>query len=1149
MDTSSAVAAGARAVAIGGNADRSTIVTGDYVTVHVSYSAPEAHESHQRAIETLALVRQIAANQPAHVAIPPAPEAEQTRWSAKLDLVRELINSGKLASALAALDAMERDSAPPAVDVELERLHRYSGIVLYRVGRTAEARERLQKALTYNPREFSTLAIMAAVHSSLGHNDEAIGFAQRAVALDQASASAWAILCDAATAAGQEVDVPEAIARAPEVLVSRANAALVKEEWTSAIQLLEDAAGAAGASGYSRMLLLAHAYIARSRSSDPVHAACDLNAARRVVDELLVTVPEDDEKPRYVSQALLLRAAVRGRLGDADGELQDLRAAVRNDPSSTAAVFTLSAAYLERDRPGEAAELLADHPELGNDPMLGALRPSILRATGQSAEQVRSALIEALRRAFGAPNEAQIRTMLAEIALEAELIDAAVDLLATVTEADYWFQTILRARIADRSGDAHGANVLYRRAVETASTNDQVGARMEWASFLRRQGDLEAALAQLTAADAASADEDTRRRYVKWLHEAGDYERVAEVVDRANRDGIRSAWVLEVQSWLAHVRGDVPGELRTLSEWIKVEPGRADAHLNLAHAHLRLGDRETAAAVLDGFTHLSVLTPTEEMGFAQLLFEVGRVGAGLEMALHAVRRDRSDERLKGAFAHMFLSRRDSVLSTPPTKVAAGVHVVLVGQSGERQEYTIFADEPVDPSRGEYLPTDPVVQSLIGLTKGERVVRRPGAPTEAVYEVAELKPVLLHMFHQILSRFGQEHPDSRIMQQVHIGEEPSLQRFAPVIQSVFQRAAGADEAVRVYEELRVPLGSLAAILGRRIPDVYAYLAGTDGKHLYAEFGDALHFELAVREASQPTIVLTRSALLTAGELGFRHQLPEWFVRLIVPRSLVDDLADELRELEKPLGESRQTLSSTGGRLVLHEFTHEELRTAKAEREEVLRWVRDTCSVEPLPSNSLTTADRWWREAIGTSSYDSYVLGVALNIPVHADDLGLRLVSPGDCGKQVRGFSSSALLTSLHARRMLESAEYHRHLTRLVELQHVHVPVSSSLFEAVLFEAGFLVDPSVMRVFARLSGVYSLAQDAIDVAAELIRAVAKSTASHRLYAVATLCMEYLWDGHPQPGTLSAFAAAVRIRLYLLPLARDSFEQALNDFRQAR
>lgn len=305
--------------------------------------------------------------------------------------------------------------------------------------------------------------------------------------------------------------------------------------------------------------------------------------------------------------------------------------------------------------------------------------------------------------------------------------------------------------------------------------------------------------------------------------------------------------------------------------------------------------------------------------------------------------------------------------------------------------------------------------------------------------------------------------------------------------------------------------------------------------------------ALVAGSAPSIVLTRTALLTLTTVDRLPLLEQLNGKLLITQALLDDLAQERLELVNLAMRGGSSLGLVDDRLAMNTISSDEGRRRLESHDAVVRWVRDHSEVCPLPLTAMPEHIGAW-ESIGTESFAACRLAASREAVLYADDLGLRQMA--HAGMQVQGFSTYALLCSALGSDRISRSDFRAAVVELLHLNHNFVPIDASILIAAFERAGYRLDRGVQQVVKQLRGSHCELAGAAHVAAECLRDLALRESlvdSHVALSDAVLEAAFL-DREAAP-VLAAIRAELISACRLLPLHLESLCKKLDGFHRRR
>lgn len=820
-----------------------------------------AESTAQTLTQMRSMLEQIAASS---MVVSPAaqPPSELDRFTVQVDTAQQLIDQGRHQAALDILRSIGESAMTAAVATRV-RLHNLTGVALYHLGAHVDAQAEMLSALALSPDDKTALTNLAHVEMFLGNTGEAITYAKRAIVVDPRAAGPWVVYVQM----DPTVDVPAEFASTPGILTARAMLALHEARYDDALEFLRAAVAAAFSA--EPALLLAQTLYARAFELDDLpRYRPDLDEALALLDRVILELGEKQE-PSLLERAYLTRGQIYRLVGNRSGAAADFSTALARTPRSISAAHLTALSYLDDDAPENALFTIERVPEYATSAILQLTRARALVALGRRAD-ARVALEAALSaNRVAAPKtaidpttgstlgsttkptaapmtevtaEATLTLAIAETALDADAVDLAESALVEANP-EPWLRELFRARIAARRGDDGMARTGFEQAIDGVPLRDAAMVRAEYAVYLRQHGDATRAVTMFEAAGGA-ANPRFRALYGRALYEAKELVKAAALLDVVKADGGElPKWALHLGGNIALASDDVPALIAYLEEFHQRAPDENEISVRLANAYVRARREPDALAVLNELARRDDVAPRQLLHMAELYIRAGQPGHALPLAYKALRAEPDAEDIQLAYLSIFHRREDEEQRLEAEEVAADTFVELKTDAGQVLTYFIVGDQSPRRDAGEVSPDDPIARTLAGKRVGDGIVLRPGALSQTNATISTIKTHFVHAFQDILLRFPERHPESVAIQSFNVPEEPTLEDFGFITESLRSKAEHTDALFRKYVEAGgLPLGVLAYAVRGTLPDAYMMVAARRNSVFFVEFGDA-HQEAA------------------------------------------------------------------------------------------------------------------------------------------------------------------------------------------------------------------------------------------------------------------------------------------------------------------
>jgi tetratricopeptide (TPR) repeat protein len=864
-----------------------------------------------------------------------------------------------------------------------------------------------------------------------------------------------------------------------------------------------------------------------------------------------------------LGDALVLRGAVKRSLRDYSGAADDLMRALEVDRANAEAAYQLAVVRAKQeDWNGVlvAAEMIVSGESLGRGRLLVMKARALLVLDRQF--EVQAVLTAALEAARGTVHEMEVRVNGADVAIAAGLLPLAKGMLAGVTDSgQQWLVHLWQARIAVKEGLPVVANEEFTSAMTVAPPEDKRFVSGEFAMYLARNRESLRAIAlfQAVSVEEEGVDPDWVRSYMRALYDADELTRLDAFLRLLRTRGPLQPWALEMDWRIGRRQGDVAREVKALEGLGNFDTHSTDVLIYLADGYEKQGRRQESQVLVNrASAQRESLTAIQLVQLAGITARLGHSAEAARFAFDALRRDPSDPAIHMAFLNSMLRPEHDALTFDTDVVATDTAVRLRGTkkfSDQEYTYVILDRADVDARRDEFRPTDPAVSDLIGHRVGDEIVRRKGTPSEEVLIVKEINHVFVHVVREVMNNFPRRFPESTALQQFRIGESPTLEDFAPIIQSTTAHAEQAERAIKLHMEQCLPLSSVAGALGKQEGSLLEHLTRSTSLVLNVERGGPTQLEASLRAArpdmeveGSGAVVLTRSGLFTSQEMELLAVLKQMRPRLVVPASLIDEIKGEIAELARGRESGLKHMVATGGGIQMIETPAQQVRDSIASREQLLTWLASNTEAMPRPVASLKADRDKFRELLGESAFDALALAAELEGVVYADDVGLRELGTNDWG--VGGFSTFSLATVAEELGVIDSAKRDDVIVGLIERNHYFIPLRAEFLDHVLARNGYEINAQVLRVLDLLADKNLIVEFGVNVVADLLRQLSTSVAGpSALRPVTAAALEALTRGRDAMRVARQVEAAVRERMVLLPQRLSEILLAMRAFLQTR
>ena len=1076
-----------------------------------------------------------------------APLPKDARWHRTLDFTKRLLNKRHPDAAMVALDQLEKDIN--GLDVERPIRYRIAAqrsSAFLQLKKYGDALNAAKNALTFDQNGVAAYATAAYANASLGNLDQAIGYAQAAVAADKTDAMGWAALALVMGMDNQAPPTPPvAVAASEHYRIARLQVAFNATDWKA----LEGESGELLADGMRTPEVLYFRVVSLlSLANENKSQRSLVEEADRLAAEAVETMA-DDSNPMTV-ECLALQAQARYLLGDQDGSDALQQRAQELDPQDVEVVGSGAQLAIRQGKKDEALAILRNPVVDRNSPLL-SLRAKLLAERDDSA--ARHDVLAAIQLAADCSDPDLARLSAAEAAIMIPDVELAEQTLALVSpaSADDPRTLLMRGRVAAERRRYPEAIAFY----DDAAKRDPARAHefhAELGAHLVQDDRPQEGVAEFDKVPRKELPTKVVRLLARGLFVSGEFVRAQSLINELAAEGPLPDWGVAMAIDIATKQGDFDTAIKHLSTLVDKDSQKTDLKIDLARRLLEVRrPTEATPHIEDLFARADQLGPVERMQIAQLLHHIGKDDVAIPLAFKSFREKQSDPRIHGAFVVLVLTSDGG--AEHPTVVGPETHVELKGDNGGKKRYTIYTEGPIDPIRGELSAADAESLGIMGLKVGDHAPLKSMVGEE--WTIANIESALFYAVNDAANHFSERFPTERaFLEGMFIGDGTSVSDLAPLIRSLQKKNERTQAVFDLYRKDIPPLGFVAKATGTSIPAVMQEASArpeTRGP-LWVEWADA-EGQSESREAARDAkeIVLTRSALETCARLGVLDTLPGNY-NILVPQSLVYELEADLAEETKEAKAGRSFLSAGDTGLTFTEIPpdHPVMLKVTEHIGAQLDWVRANATVHPRPLEKLGSMDEdeaQAREVVGDSSIDAVQLAEHRHAAMYADDLGLRKFIVR--GGPARSFSTPGLLSALSDRAIIAADVRDKKLLELVTFSFATItPSVGLLLQAVQDIAQF--PPSKLRtVFRVLTAPPTNLAEAGQILARVGKRLFTAPVQVRqLSDVMAVGLEAMAEGWPRTACAAALIQGARTEFSLLPVVVREIEQQAKAFATA-
>ena len=1025
----------------------------------------------------------------------PAVSAEETTYSAKLDIAREFFLDGQANTARKVLLGLRGEASHQTISPDTQfRIATQLGACAYELGDTEVAVKELRDALALRPNDLMALTNAATAASLAGDTDEALRLSTRVRQLEKQSSVATSIYISVLHHQGHLEEVERTIADESWIITDAMCLATLGDlkfqdgEYERAEQFLRDAIKADDKNPLPYLLLAQSILVPLQRlmHEDPPlpgkqeepSSARRREAAEALTAVIALTADRDNPEMRHI--ALANRAGVLAALGQLDEAELDCDKVLAENKHQDTALRNKGQILLRRGDKERAIQFFEQIQ--GEDEKTGAALPL---ATAHNSLGQFAKVIEVLTPLWETSSHERDKIYIANMLINAHSRLGDADRAAQI-EADLlqgWpndpdtLSVLSSRRVAEGKQDEAVALLEQGLAVAQGHVRDWVAYQL--AQLYYNLGNFAKAAETYKPIVDTAKDSSQLREYVYSLYRTGQSQEALEVARSLRGNGAPIPMISEIEAVILEEVSDWNEAATILSQLREIEPQNLSLSVRLVLVETRRGDKDAARAAAQRVPYEAIKDDPEllmRMAFARNRLDMPEV---LRFAYRARHIAHDDANIHTGYMQLFpeLNANETVaISIGPAEVDVDCSVRLT-RNGKALAFTLIDEAVVHEADGEINLSHPYAAKLRGLRVGDKVFLQENAFGSIGYEVSELLSKYVFAFQESMKRFetGQFHDPS-----IFVGDITDPE-FMPNFKTSLDQLREHGEAIRIaYEENKIPLCTMADWLKRSEFEVWSVLISSRGGRVSVATHDPQEWVnqksfLAVADA----LVLELSALFTIQYLELGVQVSQAFSNLLVAQSTLDILN---RYLDDPLVfRPHHSIWSEGNQYIHQEVSADQIEKQKEFIRDIVKFVRENTKV--LPAVDLLTINRKIVEVLGTSAAGSIALAHGHEVPLYTDDFVLRLIAHKE--QQVSGVWTQAILENLRSRDILDADQYNAAVEKLVIGNYFVVRVDAELLEWMLERDDLEISPKLTRVLEAFAAPFMDDAQAITIAAQVAK----------------------------------------------------------------
>lgn len=977
---------------------------------------------------------------------------------AQVDEYRDLMNNGKPRTALALLEKLDASLGAASSAAIRARVRVNMGFAHLRLDNEAKAAELIGQGYVINPDDPRVRANRILALALAGDRTEAVAFAREVISSEPDNSGAAAMLYQVAAFHDVDVDadsiVPEVQRDEKTVRLARLHYLRHKrspETWRAAAL---DALAVHPDEG-SAMRMAGEALVEQALGDGRILTATALTDANlaKLLEGASLLQRHWDEVREYENAADPTWAVVGCNLITAYRALGDLSAARRTrdqllalgDQSEEA---RLAAAQLavDEENAAEVVRLLTGLPE-------SRARTMMLLVSWTHAEDWAAVLDFATperRDALEAGDRETIDVMRfrarhasessfdVETEVEALLASWPLGIAAHIAVTDMYRKSApdLVERMAEKTlsllrADASFAHRLMfaQLSMHRGAWNDVIAVLDGFVSTLHASEPLEWLAVAFANAPVRARTRIFFRSLAAPLIESSKFARLAGAAE--------------------YHRGDLKMAARHLRAAVADDPSDLRAHLLLVSTLERDADEAGAKTILRAIDEHAVSgAPEDRMRLAILLRRHGHTERALALGYRTAALNRDNEHVVASYPPLiFFDERLPAAVSRAERVGLGHWFSVAG--GNTADVAGVIDSELLSGAPGFLPTHPLASLLIGKSVGEQATLEAEFGPNRSYTVTEIKHKYIWLLHDIMETHAARFPQATSLVQVTMREGD--------VQPVLDMVRGMEERSRfltqTYENLAVPVAAVAAMAKKPVIGLVEHLSAT-GTAMRTCHGSQEERETAAQLVDRyrgKGAVLDTLTFYAAHRIGVLAGLRDYFGRLAIPRSTLDELIEMRGSAELNRGREYMTMGFEGEQAWRRVHTPEDTEAQIAAITALIDAAQLHCDVLATDGADDSRFARMMDRFGASDIADPFIIARSEAMLLLSDDLTLRTLAAQEAGVD-GAWLQVALRMAQRAGTMTEQ-DFLRGVGILAAMRHDHVWLDAGTLRALLTGEAF------------------------------------------------------------------------------------------------
>lgn len=503
-------------------------------------------------------------------------------------------------------------------------------------------------------------------------------------------------------------------------------------------------------------------------------------------------------------------------------------------------------------------------------------------------------------------------------------------------------------------------------------------------------------------------------------------------------------------------RGDLGAAERYLRPAISAVPSDLRAILLLSRTLIRANKENEARDLVAGIDDDAADgSPNDLMRLAYWHRRSGETMRALRLAYRVAATNRHDENVVSSYPSIIFM--NEALPSPIGQAGpaqTGFWFDLEGLEGARDVTGIIDDEKLVGI--DQFPLDHLLTAaLIGKSVNEVIEIPATIGVSRRYRIRELKHKYIWLLHDIMATHAARFPAARSLFEMSM-KDGDVQPILDVVRALQDKD---DVVAAIYTSKPVPLAVIAACSNRSVLQLAEHLTrtGTNLRTCVGAADERTEARMFVRQARGKGVALDTLTVWQLHELGHLQAAKDYFGRLCIARSTMDEMIELRAKIESNRGREFMTMSFDGEQACRQVHSPEETEKRLEWVNAIIKDLQDLCDILPVDGSLDVRLDKLLDNFGSKEIFDPINLARTADVIILSEDLNLRQYA---ASQGVKGGAWLQVVLNVFARDgQITRDQYLVGVGMLGAMRHGHL----SLDAQTLLQMLALEDPRAFALF--------------------------------------------------------------------------------------